>query len=71
MKLGRGAKVLSVLAAAEIGCAGTMTGDAAGRVSAADAVYIAELHPINTGIAGGDTSGRPRITVRGDVLMYD
>ena len=68
MKLGRAAKVLSVLAAAEIGCVGTMTADAAARASTADTVYIVELHPLNAGIAGGDTSGRARITVRGDVL---
>ena len=68
MQLGRAAKVLSVLAAAEIGCVGTMTADAAARASTADTVYIVELHPLNAGIAGGDTSGRARITVRGDVL---
>lgn len=62
MELGRVAKVLGVLASAEIGCTGTMTGDAAERASAADAVHIAELHPLNVGIAGSDTGGRARIT---------
>jgi hypothetical protein len=68
MKVGRFAKVLSILAAAGIGCAGTMTAAATGRTSAAGAFYVAELYPLNAGIAGSDTTGTARITVRGDVL---
>lgn len=68
VKLGRAAKFLSVLAAAGIGCAGTMTADAATRASAAGAVYVAELHSLNAGIVGGDTTGKARLTVRGDVI---
>lgn len=45
-----------------------MTTGAVAHASAASALYAAELHPLNTGIGGGDTTGKIRIAVRGDAL---
>jgi len=67
-KFERAAGFLSVLAAAAFGCAGMTAADAAARAGAASAAYIAELHPLNVGTVGSDTTGKARITVRGDVL---
>ena len=66
MKFGRPARFSSVLAAAGIGCAGATTSDTAARADAAGAVDVVELHPLHAGIAGSDTIGKARITVRGD-----
>ena len=62
------AKLLCVFAGAAIGCGSAGAVSAATQTDAADAVYVAELHPLNTAIAGSDTTGKARITIRGDAL---
>ncbi len=68
LKFGQAAKLASLFAIAAIGCGSTGAASAATQADAASAVYVAELHPRNTGVAGSDTSGKARITVRGDAL---
>jgi hypothetical protein len=69
LKLGRTAELVSVFAVAAIGCASIGTASAAMRAGVASAVYVADLlPPLNAGIAGSDTTGKARITVRSDTL---
>ena len=68
LKFGQAAKLASLFAVAAISCGSTGAASAATQTDAASAVYVAELHPLNTGVAGSGTSGKARITVRGDAL---
>ena len=62
-------KLLCAMAIASAACAAvTLAGALAETDSRPSAVYVAELHPLNTKVTGSETTGEARFSITGDTL---